>query len=105
MDANGFSDTLCILCKETPVDDIKHLLKDSSSTGALFLVGGAMMKGFPELMAELLGFIRQECPGILVVETTKADFDEGIAWPPTEQDVNKSALNICNRLLNEGKEW
>jgi hypothetical protein len=64
-----------------------------------------MMQGFPDLMAEILSFIEKECHFILVVKTTKADFDEGISWPPTEQDVNKSALNICNRLLPQGKEW
>ena len=56
-------------------------------------------------MSEILDYIQNECPKILVVKTIKTDFDEGIAWPPTETDVNKSALNICTRLLNEGKEW
>jgi hypothetical protein len=64
-----------------------------------------MMQGFPELMAELLEFVAQSCPSIHVHKTTKADFDDGIDWPPSEAMVNKSALNICTRLLAEAAEW
>ena len=71
----------------------------------MFLVGGAMMQGFPDLMAELLAYIESDCKSILVHKTVKPDFDEGIPFPPTEEQVNKSALNICERYLAEGKEW
>ena len=36
-----------------------------------------MMRGFPELMADLLDFVTQNCPTIRVQKTTKADFDDG----------------------------
>ena len=61
-----------------------------------------MMMGFPDLMADLLSFISVECPTILVHKTTKTDFDADVTWPPTEQQVNKSALNICMRMLEQG---
>ena len=95
--ANGFTDVSAILCETTPVEEIKATLKNSPDT--LFLVGGAMMMGFPDLMSELLLFISAECPSILVHKTVKADFDADITWPPTEEQVNKSALNICMRML------
>jgi hypothetical protein len=100
--ANGFTDVHAILCESTPVEEVKATLK--SSPNSFFLVGGAMMKGFPELMAEILDFIQKECPTILVHKTVKDDFDAGISFPPTEEQVNKSALNICLRLLEEGAE-
>ena len=92
-----------ILCESTPVADVKAIL--AASPHSLFIVGGAMMQGFPELMAELLEFVAQNCPSIHVHKTTKADFDDGIDWPPSEAMVNKSALNICTRLLAEAAEW
>lgn len=55
-------------------------------------------------MADLLEFIEKECPNILVHKTVKADFDEGITFPPSEEMVNKSALNICLRMLEQGTE-
>ena len=64
-----------------------------------------MMQGFPELMADLLDFVTQNCPAIRVQKTTKADFDDGIVFPPSEAMVNKSALNICTRLLAEEAAW
>ena len=63
------------------------------------------MQGFPELMAELLDFVAQNCPRIHVHKTVKADFDEGMNFPPSEAMVNKSALNICTRLLAEEAAW
>lgn len=95
--ANGFVDVSAILCESTPVEEIKAKLKNSPN--ALFLVGGAMMSGFPDLMAELLDFISKECPTIFVHQTVKADFDPDASWPPSEEQVNKSALNICRRML------
>ena len=98
--ANGFSDVSAILCESMPVEEVKAILK--SSPNAFFLVGGAMMMGFPDLMADLLSFISVECPTILVHKTIKTDFDADVTWPPTEQQVNKSALNICMRMLEQG---
>jgi len=95
--AHGFSDVSAILCESTPVEEIKATHKKSPN--ALFLVGGAMMAGFPDLMADLLDFISKECPTIFVHQTVKADFDSDASWPPTEAQVNKSALNICERML------
>lgn len=100
--ANGFTDVSALLCESTPVDKVKDILK--SSPNSLFLVGGAMMQGFPDLMADLLTFIEQECPLIKVHKTVKDDFDEGISFPPSAEQVNKSALNICLRLLEQEAE-
>lgn len=96
---NGFTDVSAILCQSTPVEEIKAMLK--SSPHSLFLVGGAMMSGFPELMAELLAYIAAECPTVVVHKTVKEDFDADVSWPPTEAQVNKSALNICLRMLDQ----
>jgi hypothetical protein len=95
--ANGFTDVSAILCESTPVEEIKVALKRSPNS--LFLVGGAMMSGFPDLMAELLAYIAKECPTVHVQKTVKEDFDTDVSWPPTEAQVNKSALNICLRML------
>jgi hypothetical protein len=104
--ANGYKNIISILCENTPVEDVKRMLKLAATPeGALFLVGGAMMKGFPELMKDLLDFVDSECPTILVHKTSTLDFDKGVTFPPTEEQVNKSALNICQRYLNEGKTW
>ena len=104
----GFTSITSILCETTPVEEVKCLLKAAATAeGALFLVGGAMMKGFPSLMAELLDFVAAECPTILVHKTSGPDFDAEVTFPPgpTEAQVNKSALNICSRYLSEGKTW
>lgn len=46
--AHGWTDVQSILCESTPVADVKSLLKAAATPeGALFLVGGAMMKGSP----------------------------------------------------------
>ena len=50
------------------------MLKNSSD--ALFIVRGAMLSGFPDLMADLLDFIARECPSILVVPSTSHDLRE-----------------------------
>jgi len=97
--ANGFTDVSAILCTATSVEEIRARLK--SSPDSLFLVGGAMMNGFPDLMADLLDFIAKECPTVFVHQTVKADFDTDTTWPPTEEQVNKSALNICLRILKQ----
>eukprot|EP01041_Mallomonas_annulata_P013813 gene13813-29374_t len=105
--ANGFTDVSAILAESTPVYDIKNILR--SSPNSLFIVGGAMMQGFPELMADLLAFIEKECPTILVHTTVKDDFDADVLFPPagypTEAQVNKTALTICLRLLEQGTEF
>jgi hypothetical protein len=104
--ANGFTDVSALLCESTPVDEVKAILR--ASPNSLFIVGGAMMQGFPELMADILAFLAKECPTIIVHKTVKDDFDAGVPFPPagypTEEQVNKSALNICMRLLDQGAE-
>ena len=105
---NGFTNVISILCESTPVEEVKRMLAAAAtSEGALFLVGGAMMKGFPALMEDLLGFVASECPTILVHKTSTPDFDADVVFPPgpSEAQVNKSALNICLRYLSEGKTW
>ena len=99
--AHGFSDVSAMLCDSTPLEDIKATLQNSPNS--FFLVGGAMMMSFPDLMADLLGFISGECPTILVHQTVKANFNADATWPPTEEQVNNSALNICIRMLDQGK--
>lgn len=44
---HGFTSVTSILCESTPVDEVKRILKEASTstTGAVFLVGGAMSKG------------------------------------------------------------
>ena len=106
--AKGFTSITSILCETTPVEEVKRVLKAAATPeGALFLVGGAMMKGFPDLMKELLEFVEAECPTILVHKTSPPDFDADVKFPPgpTEEQVNKSALNICQRYLDQGKVW
>jgi len=98
--AHGFTDVSAILCESTPAEEIKSTLRNSPYT--LFIVGGAMMMSFPDLMADLLLFISNECPTIVVHKTTKADFDADVTFPPSEEQVNKSALNICMRMLEQG---
>ena len=98
---NGFNNIITILCEEWSNDKIKECLKESPNS--LFLIGGAMMSGFPELMNDLLTYIKTECPTIDVAETTKGDFDEGVTFPPTTEQICKSGLNICMRKLNENK--
>jgi hypothetical protein len=105
---NGWVNVTSILCESTPVDEVKRVLKAASTPeGALFLVGGAMMKGFPALMEDLLEFVRTDCPTVYVHKTSPPDFDTEVVFPPgpSEQQVNKSALNIANRFLSEGKTW
>jgi len=72
-----------------------------SSPGALFIVGGAMNKEYPELMAELNEFIKSEVPSIIVHNTTKDDFPVGCPMPPTEAIVSASGVTIANRLLRK----
>ena len=105
--SNGWDNIVSILCESTPAEEIKRQLQAAAvPSGSLFLVGGAMMKGFPDLMADLLGFVAAH-PTILVHKTVAADFDPEVTFPPgpSEAQVNKSALNICQRYLSEGKTW
>jgi hypothetical protein len=104
---HGWTNITSILCESTPVDKIKELLQAAAvPDGSLFLVGGAMMKGFPDLMKELLEFV-SGFPTILVHKTVPTDFDPEVTFPPgpSEAQVNKSSLNICQRYLSEGKTW
>ena len=107
--ADGFTNVKSILSESVARPDIKAALQAAAAApgGALFLVGGAMMKGFPDLMKELLDFVAAECPAMLVHITSAGDFDAEVAFPPgpSEAQVNKSALNICRRYLAEGKTW
>jgi hypothetical protein len=105
---HGFTSITSILCESTSPEQVKGLLKAAATPeGALFLVGGAMMKGFPELMKDLLDYVASECPTILVHKTGPPDFEAGVSFPPgpTEAQVNRSALTICQRYLAEGKTW
>ena len=99
--ANGFTNCIALLCESTPVPEVKSILKQSPDS--LFLVGGAMMQGFPDLMADLLHYVEVECPTIKIHKTVKEDFDSDVVFPPTAEQVNKSALNICLRLLAESE--
>jgi hypothetical protein len=98
---NGFIDIVTILCEEWSSDNIKQVLKESPNS--LFLIGGAMMSSFPDLMNDLLLYIKAECPTIDIAKTTKADFDEGVTFPPTTEQVAKSAINIVMRKLKENQ--
>ena len=105
---HGWGKVSSILCETTPVEEVKRALAAAATPeGALFLVGGAMMKGFPDLMKELLDFCAASCPTILVHKTSAPDFAPEVKFPPgpTEAQVNQSALNICARYLAEGKTW
>jgi len=105
---HGFNSITSILCESTPVEEVKKILKAAATPdGAMFLVGGAMMKGFPDLMKDLLEYVEAECPTIIVHKTSPPDFDADVKFPPgpNEEQVNKSALNICQRYLDEGKVW
>ncbi len=105
---HGWTNVKSILCEKTPAEEIKRELKAAATPeGALFLVGGAMMKGFPDLMQDLLQYVAANCPTILVHKTVAADFDKEVTFPPgpSEAQVNKSAINICMRYLAEGKTW
>ena len=61
------------------------------------------MSSFPDLMNDILSYIKTDCPTIDIAETTKADFDDDVTFPPTTEQVAKSAINIVNRKLNENK--
>ena len=98
----GWSNSVGIITLETTKEAIKAELK--SSPGALFIVGGAMNKEYPELMAELNEFIKSEVPSIIVHNTTKEDFPEGCPLPPTEGIIAASGVTIANRLLRKEEE-
>jgi len=95
----GFHNTVAIITKDWTKENIKAELLASPSS--LFIVGGAMNKEYPELMAELNAYIQNEVPSMLVHNTTAADFPPGIALPPTEEIVSASAVTIAMRLLKE----
>ena len=95
----GFPNSVGIVTKDTDKDAIKRELINSPNS--LFIVGGAMNKEYPELMAELNDFILTEATTILVHNTTKDDFPPGCPLPPTEAIVAASAVTIAKRLLKE----
>ena len=95
----GFPNAVGIVTKDTTTDAIKSELQ--TSPHSLFIVGGAMNKEYPELMAELNEFIRAEAPTVLVHNTSKDDFPPGCPMPPTEAIVAASAVTIAKRMLRE----
>ena len=95
----GFTNVESYLFLETGVAKVKEALKGSSDT--LFLVGGAMMKGFPQEMKEILEYVKTDAPTVFVYITSGADFPPGTAFPPSEEIVNQSAVTICNKLLKK----
>jgi hypothetical protein len=103
LNAAGWDNVVTIVLEPpTEWDSSKIMdLLAARAPDALLLAGGAMMTEFPEMMGELQTFIAAKCQGVRVVITTKADFDAGIPFPPTEEQVGKSALTICTRLLAE----
>lgn len=103
--AAGFGDVVTVALKpptEWDAAKIRQVLA-AAAPDALLLAGGAMMTEAPELMADLQAFIAAECPGVRIALTTKADFDADVSFPPTEEQVAKSGLNICTRLLAEAE--
>ena len=96
---NGFKNAVGIVTKDTDKDAIKRELINSPNS--LFIVGGAMNKEYPELMAELNEFIKAEATTVLVHNTTKDDFPPDCPLPPTEAIVAASAVTIAKRLLRE----
>jgi hypothetical protein len=95
----GFTNTVAIITKDWTKAAILAELEASPS--ALFIVGGAMNKEYPDLMAELNAFIQAKVPSMLVHNTTAADFPAGCAFPPSEEIVAASAVTIALRLLKE----
>ena len=95
----GFPNAIGIVTLQTTKEAIKNELRESPN--ALFIVGGAMNKEYPELMAELNEFIRTEASSIIIHNTTKDDFPPDCPLPPTEAIVAASAVTIANRLLRE----
>ena len=95
----GFHNTVAIVTKDWTLENIKAELRASPSS--LFIVGCAMNKEYPELMAELNAYIHDNVPSIMVHNTTAADFPQGIPLPPTEEIVSASAVTIAMRLLKE----
>jgi hypothetical protein len=93
----GFRNVESFLSTETGAENIKQMLKGKNDT--LLLVGGAMMKGFPSEMKEILDFLKTDAPEVFVYITSQADFPPGIQFPPSQEIVNQSAVTICNKLL------
>ena len=104
----GYTSITSILCESTPVEQVKALLKAAATPeGALFLVGGAMMRGFPDLMKDLLDFVAAECPTILVHKTSGPDFDPECVLIPAFTDsprrrIPLSPQNPTNALTQQG---
>ena len=95
----GFTNVEGFLFTEHGKENIKNLVKGQKDT--LLLIGGAMMKSFPQDMAEILNFIKTDCPEVFVYTTTAADFPPDVTFPPSEEVVNQSAVTICKKLLKK----
>ena len=97
--AAGFPNAEGIITLQTTPEAIKAQLV--ASPESLFIVGGAMNKEYPFLMAELNAFIAENAPTVIVHNTTAADFTPGCSFPPSEEVVAESGVTIAMRLLKE----
>ena len=97
----GFTNVEGFLFTEQGKENIQNLLRGQKDT--LLLIGGAMMKGFPQDMKDILAFIQTDCPDVFVYTTTVADFPADVTFPPSEEVVNQSAVTICTKLLKRHK--
>ena len=97
LNAAGFVNASSIVTLESTPEAIKEELRNSPYS--LFIVGGAMIQTYPDLMNELFDFIKSECPTMKVHNTTVADFPPDLVGKPTEEIVTASAVTICNRYL------
>ena len=93
----GFINSCGIITLETTKEAIKEDLKNSPNS--LFIIGGAMIKTYPELVAELNEYITNEVPSIIIHTTTAADFPPGIPLPPSEEVVAQSGVTVALRYL------
>ena len=96
---DGFPNVIDVVYTDWETAKIKELFVKTPDSVCLF--GGAAPTSAPELIAELTAFLNAECPGVIIYQTTRNDFDEGIKMPPTVEDVGKSAVNIARKLLRE----
>ena len=71
----GYINASGIITLESTPELIKQELFNSPNS--LFIVGGAMMKTYPDLMNEVIEYIKIDCPTIIVHNTTTDDFPEG----------------------------
>ena len=88
---------ICVSEVGEDINKIKDILKNSPES--LFIIGGAMPQGFPDLVKELNIYCAEEVPSIIVHQTSKADFPPDVEMPPSVEVVNQSAVTIANRYL------